>query len=191
MGSIIADEKNRIRKSLLERRNRLSPTEIYEKSQLIQSHVLNSNQFVKSNTIGVYFPVGTEVRTEKIIRNSIRTGRIVALPRTELEGMEFHQLCNENLQDLILGKYGVREPPRVGRPVRKIDLLIVPGVAFDNQGSRIGYGRGYFDRYMMKAKISFSLGLGFKFQLVSYSLPQSSLDQRINGLSLETGILKF
>ena len=70
-------------------------------------------------------------------------------------------------------------------------MLIVPGIAFDFGGARIGYGRGYFDRYITNAKVSFSLGLGYQFQLVSRPLPQSDLDQRINGLSTEYGILYF
>jgi 5-formyltetrahydrofolate cyclo-ligase len=189
----IADKKNRIRKSLLERRNRLSATEVYEKSQVIQLHVLNSSQFLDSSTVGVYFPTGTEVRTEEIIQKAIQTGKRVALPRIELEEMSFYQLYDKSFQenDLVVGKFGVKEPSNIGNQITKLDLLIVPGIVFDYKGHRIGYGRGYFDRYIMKAKVSFSLGLGYKFQLLSYCLPQSPLDQRIDGLSIETGVLKF
>jgi 5-formyltetrahydrofolate cyclo-ligase len=189
----IADKKNRIRKSLLERRNRLSATEVYEKSQVIQLHVLNSSQFLDSSTVGVYFPTGTEVRTEEIIQKAIQTGKKVALPRIELEEMNFYQLYDKSFQenDLVVGKFGVKEPSNIGNQITKLDLLIVPGIVFDYKGHRIGYGRGYFDRYIMKAKVSFSLGLGYKFQLLSYCLPQLPLDQRIDGLSIETGVLKF
>jgi 5-formyltetrahydrofolate cyclo-ligase len=189
----IADKKNRIRKSLLERRNRLSATEVYEKSQVIQLHVLNSSQFLDSSTVGVYFPTGTEVRTEEIIQKAIQTGKRVALPRIELEEMNFYQLYDKSFQenDLVIGKFGVKEPSNIGNQITKLDLLIVPGIVFDYKGHRIGYGRGYFDRYIMKAKVSFSLGLGYKFQLLSYCLPQLPLDQRIDGLSIETGVLKF
>lgn len=189
----IADKKNRIRKSLLERRNRLSATEVYEKSQVIQLHVLNSSQFLDSSTVGVYFPTGTEVRTEEIIQKAIQTGKRVALPRIELEEMNFYQLYDKSFQenDLVMGKFGVKEPSNIGNQITKMDLLIVPGIVFDYKGHRIGYGRGYFDRYIMKAKVSFSLGLGYKFQLLSYCLPQLPLDQRIDGLSIETGVLNF
>lgn len=192
MSSITADEKNRIRKLMLERRNRISTAEIYKRSRLIQLHVLNSQQFLNSGTIGVYFPKGTEVRTEEIIRKGIEIGKKVVLPRIESE-MEFYQLLGKSFQDenLITGKFGIKEPIRIGKPINKIDLLIVPGIAFDNRGSRIGYGQGYFDRYILRTKVSFSLALGYKFQLVSCNLPQSSLDQKINGLSMETGMLVF
>lgn len=188
----IATEKVRIRKSLLERRNRLSSDEIYDKSQFIQLHVLNSVQFLKSGTVGVYIPIGSEVRTEVIIRKTLGAGKKVALPRIESEGIRFYQLHDKNFKEgLVLGKFGVKEPSNIGRRVNRIDLLIVPGIGFDNQGSRIGYGRGYFDEYLRKTKVSFSMGLGYEFQLVPYDLPQSPSDQPINGLSIETGLVIF
>ena len=193
MSSSVAAEKNRIRKIMLERRNRMSTTEIYKRSRLIQLHILNSPHFLKSDTLGVYFPKGTEVRTEEIIRKGIEIGKKVALPKIESEEIEFYQLYGKSFQEdnLIMGKFGIKEPVKIGRQINKMDLLIVPGIAFDNRGSRIGYGQGYFDRYIVRTKVSFSLGLGYKFQLVSCSLPQSSLDQKIGGLSIETGILVF
>jgi 5-formyltetrahydrofolate cyclo-ligase len=188
----IATEKVRIRKSLLERRNKLSSDEIYEKSQFIQHHVLNSKQFLKSGTVGVYIPIGSEVRTEEIIRNAISAGKKVALPRIESEGIRFYQLHDNNFkEEMVSGKFGVMEPPNIGRRVNKIDLLIVPGIGFDNQGSRIGYGRGYFDEYLRRRKVSFSMGLGYEFQLVPYDLPQSPSDQSIDSLSIETGLRSF
>lgn len=189
----LAAEKSRIRKSLLERRNKLSSSEIYEKSQFIQLHVLNSQQFLRSDIVGVYLPIGTEVRTEEIIRNAISTGKKVALPKIESEKIKFYQLYDKifNEEELVLGKLGVKEPLKIGRRVNRIDLLIVPGIGFDNQGSRIGYGRGYFDEYLRRAKVSFSLGLGYEFQLVPYNLPRTPLDQAIDALSIETGFVDF
>jgi 5-formyltetrahydrofolate cyclo-ligase len=188
----IATEKVRIRKSLMERRNKLSSDEIYDKSQFIQTHVLNSVQFLKSGTVGIYIPIGSEVRTEVIIRKALSAGKKVALPRIESEEIRFYQLHDKNFKEgLVLGKFGVKEPSNIGRRVNRIDLLIVPGIGFDNQGSRIGYGRGYFDQYLRKTKVSFSLGLGYEFQLVPYELPQSPSDQPINGLSVETGLVIF
>ena len=188
----IATEKVRIRKSLLGRRNELSSDEIYDKSQFIQLHVLNSVQFLTSGTVGVYIPIGSEVRTEVIIRKAMNAGKKVALPRIESEGIRFYQFHDKNFKEgLVLGKFGVKEPSNIGKRVNRIDLLIVPGIGFDNQGSRIGYGRGYFDEYLRKTKVSFSMGLGYEFQLVPYALPQSPSDQPINGLSIETGLVIF
>jgi 5-formyltetrahydrofolate cyclo-ligase len=192
--SSVAAEKEKIRKTMLKRRDMISSTEVSEKSRLIQLNVMNSRHFLISETLGVYLPIGSEVRTEEIIRRALESAKKVALPRIGSEDkMTFIQLNDRLLQEnnLVVGKFGLKEPSKQGAETTEIDLLVVPGIAFDNEGSRIGYGRGYFDRYMADAKVSFSLGLGYRFQLLSNPLPQSRLDQRINGLSTETGILYF
>ena len=189
----VAAEKNQLREFMLYKRNRISIRQAYEKSKRVQYNVVNSRQFLIAETVGVYFPLGTEVRTEEIIKVAISSGKKVALPRVESVGMKFYQINDKPFKsdDLVIGRFGIREPIKKGGEVVKIDLLIVPGIVFDSQGSRIGYGRGYFDRFIVGAKVSFSLGLAYQFQLVSYRLPQSHIDQKIDGLSIETGILYF
>jgi 5-formyltetrahydrofolate cyclo-ligase len=191
--SSVAAEKEKIRKTMLKRRDMISSTEVSEKSRLIQLNVMNSRHFLISETLGVYLPIGSEVRTEEIIRRALESAKKVALPRIESDKMTFIHLNDRLLREnnLVVGKFGIKEPSKQGTEITEIDLLVVPGIAFDNEGSRIGYGRGYFDRYMADTKVSFSLGLGYRFQLLSNPLPQSRLDQRINGLSTETGILYF
>lgn len=178
---------------MLNKRNRISIRQVYEKSKRVQYNVVNSRQFLIAETVGVYSPVGSEVRTEEIIKEAICSGKKVVLPRIESGGMKFYQINDQpfQLDNLVIGRFGIREPIKKGEEVVKIDLLIVPGIVFDSQGSRIGYGRGYFDRFIVGAEISFSLGLAYQFQLVSYRLPQSNIDQKIDGLSIETGILYF
>ena len=189
----VAAEKNQLREFMLNKRNRISIRQVYEKSKRVQYNVVNSRQFLIAETVGVYSPVGSEVRTEEIIKEAICSDKKVVLPRVESGGMKFYQINDKpfQLDNLVIGRFGIREPIKKGEEVVKIDLLIVPGIVFDSQGSRIGYGRGYFDRFIAGAEISFSLGLAYQFQLVSYRLPQSHIDQKINGLSIETGILYF
>jgi 5-formyltetrahydrofolate cyclo-ligase len=189
----VAAEKNQLREFMLYKRNKISIRHAYEKSKRVQYNVVNSHQFLIAETVGVYFPLGSEVRTEEIIKVAISLGKKVALPIVESGGIKFYQINDKPFKsdDLIIGRFGIREPIKKGEEVVKMDLLIVPGIVFDSQGSRIGYGRGYFDRFIVGAKVSFSLGLAYQFQLVSYRLPQSHIDQKIDGLSIETGILYF
>jgi 5-formyltetrahydrofolate cyclo-ligase len=189
----VAAEKNQLREFMLNKRNRISIRQVYEKSKRVQSNVVNSRQFLVAETVGVYSPVGSEVRTEEIIREAICSDKKVVLPRVESGAMKFYQINDKpfQLDNLVIGTFGIREPIKKGKEVVKIDLLVVPGIVFDSQGSRIGYGRGYFDRFIVGAKVSFSLGLAYQFQLVSYRLPQSHIDQKIDALSIETGILYF
>jgi 5-formyltetrahydrofolate cyclo-ligase len=189
----VAAEKNQLREFMLYKRNKISIRHAYEKSKRVQYNVVNSHQFLIAETVGVYFPLGSEVRTEEIIKVAISLGKKVALPIVESGRIKFYQINDKPFKsdDLIIGRFGIREPIKKGEEVVKMDLLIVPGIVFDSQGSRIGYGRGYFDRFIVGAKVSFSLGLAYQFQLVSYRLPQSHIDQKIDGLSIETGILYF
>ena len=191
--SSLSIEKERIRRLMLKMRNSVSQSEVLEKSNLIQLNVLRSNHFAISESLGVYLPIDNEVRTQEIIQRGLDSAKKVALPSIESNRMRFYQLDDSLLREssLVIGKFGIREPHKRGVEITKLDLLIVPGIAFDFGGARIGYGRGYFDRYITNAKVSFSLGLGYQFQLVSRPLPQSNLDQRINGLSTENGILYF
>ena len=188
-----AAEKEKIRKSMLKIRNSVPETELFERSKLVQYNVLNSSHFTNSETLGVYYPIGSEVRTEEIIQKALNLAKKVALPIIDSDKMKFYQLNLRHLEDntLVTGRFGLKEPLKKGAEITKIDLLIVPGIAFDHEGARIGYGRGYFDRYIRGAKVSFSLGLGYRFQLISKSLPQSDLDERINGLSTEDCVLYF
>ena len=191
--SSLSIEKERIRRSMLKMRNSVSQSEVLEKSNLIQFNVLRSNHFAISESLGVYLPIDNEVRTQEIIQRGLDSAKKVALPSIESNRMRFYQLEDGLLREssLVVGKFGIGEPHKRGAEITKLDLLIVPGIVFDYRGARIGYGRGYFDRYITNAKVSFSLGLGYQFQLVSRPLPQSNLDQRINGLSTENGILYF
>lgn len=191
--SSLSIEKEKIRSAMLKMRNSVSQSEVLEKSNLIQLNVLRSNHFAISESLGVYLPIDNEVRTQEIIQRGLDSAKKVALPSIESNRLRFYQLDDSLLLEssLAIGKFGIREPHKRGAEITKLDLLIVPGIAFDFGGARIGYGRGYFDRYITNANVSFSLGLGYQFQLVSRPLPQSNLDQRINGLSTENGILYF
>jgi 5-formyltetrahydrofolate cyclo-ligase len=72
-------------------------------------------------------------------------------------------------------------------PVSRVDLLLVPGIAFDLKGYRLGYGKGYYDRYLSENKPSFSIGLSYNSQLIE-SLPRSNYDEKLDAIATEDGI---
>jgi 5-formyltetrahydrofolate cyclo-ligase len=95
-----------------------------------------------------------------------------------------------NGDQMILNKFGIKEPsPSPADLIDDIDLLIVPGIAFDRNGYRIGYGRGFYDRYLQRNKYNFSIGLGFEFQLLNENLPHEKFDQRVNAIATERKIV--
>ena len=165
----------------MERRNLLATEQAQEQSRLVQEHIISSKEFVYARVIGAYHAVGSEVRTIMIIDAAVKLGKKVALPRTEGDRMIFYEPCG----DLVEGKFGIMEPLPT-TPVDGIDLLLVPGLAFDLKGYRVGYGKGYYDRFLSMDH-SFSMGLAYSFQVVD-ELPRGRFDRRIASVATENGI---
>ena len=179
-----------MRRIMLEKRNSLSHEIINKKSAEIQKKFTNSYEFNHAKILGSYFPTGSEARTEKIISAALKSNRLVALPRTEGEVIKFYQISlNSNL---IVGRFGIKEPS-ISNPFASddIDLLLVPGILFDINGYRIGYGYGYYDKFIAKKKKStVSVGLAYECQMC-VEIPRSNYDQKVNILVTEERMLYF
>ena len=159
---------------------------------VIQHRVTNSSQYMSANIIGVYFPIGSEVRTEHIIHTALNDQKVVLLPKTRSDKIAFSRVFRADFCDnkLVQGKFRTLEPPRsLYHPQENIDLLIVPGIAFDKCGYRIGYGKGYYDRFIEEKEFRFSIGLGFQFQVLDGTLPCCDFDQRLDAIATERNML--
>jgi 5-formyltetrahydrofolate cyclo-ligase len=184
--------KNKIRHEVLQKRNALSKAEIYRRSAVIQTRVINSSQFRSARIIGAYFATGSEVRTERIISTALKNQKMLLLPKTGIDQIVFYRVFEADFHEnkLIEGKFRILEPPpSSSKIVENIELLIVPGVAFDKYGYRIGYGKGYYDRFIENNLCHFSIGLSFEFQLLNRSLPYSHFDQRLDAIATENNML--
>jgi 5-formyltetrahydrofolate cyclo-ligase len=168
---------------MLEKRDRLHASEIEKRSKLIQKFVINSKEFQQAKVVGAYFAFGSEVKTDLIIEQSKMLSKKIVLPRVEEEKITFYELSSSKC--LIRGSFGIMEPLPIQR-VSKIDLIIVPGVAFDKKGYRLGYGKGYYDR-LLTSKRTFSIGLAYSFQLLE-NLPHDTYDKRLDAIVSEDGI---
>ena len=167
---------------MLEKRNGLATDQIEEQSRLVQDHIIKSKEFAAAMVIGAYYPSGSEVRTSLVIDAARQAGKKVALPRTEGDRMVFYEFGGE----LLEGKFGIKEP-KPSSPVDNIDVVLVPGVAFDLKGCRIGYGKGYYDRFL-SMQHCFSAGLAYSFQVVE-ELPRGRFDRRLASLITENGMM--
>jgi 5-formyltetrahydrofolate cyclo-ligase len=181
-----------MRIEILKKRNALSMSEISKKSMVIQNRVINSSQYKSARTIGAYFPIGSEVRTEHIISTALDNQKVVLLPKTASDKITFFRVFQADFTEkkLVEGRFRILEPPRSsGDLLENIDLLIVPGVGFDKYGYRIGYGKGYYDRFIKENDFGFSIGIGFQFQVLDSRLPHSAFDQRLNAIATERNVL--
>ena len=148
------------------------------KNKAITESVLNSQQYKKADKIFAYWSVDSEVDTHEIIVKALSDGKEVALPKcTDKNGnMKFYYIAS--LSDLVDGMYGIKEPPEdfIAEDYTKNSLCIVPALAFDNYGYRLGYGKGYYDRFLERFK-GISIGLCFSDCLCE-KLPRDSYDKK-------------
>ena len=148
---------------------------------------IKKSNLKKIETIGAYYPINFEVDCFQILKKIEKNGYKISLPVAEAEGiMDFFKWSFND--PLNIGNMGVPEPCKT----KKIypDLLIVPLVAFDKFKYRLGYGGGYYDRYIKKIKKIkkiVTVGLAFSFQEVK-NLPKNKYDKKLDFILTEKGI---
>lgn len=145
--------KKDLRKEILAKRNALSQQERCAKSVRIASKVITLEAFVQSEIILLYAPIKSEVDTQGIFLEAKRLGKEIYYPRVLGEQMEFYRIEEETEYDI--STYGIREPrpesTKEYAPEKEDRVFVVmPGAVFDRDGNRIGYGGGYYDKYLQK-----------------------------------------
>ena len=167
--------KKLIRKELLAQRRALSSAERLLYGQAIQCRLFETALFRESRVMGLYSPVRNEVPTGDIFREASSRRKRVAYPRVRDASLEFIEVSA--LDDLDKGAFGILEPKKGCRvAIAEFDLLIVPGVAFDLEGGRLGYGKGFYDRVLGDGSFRGRLvGLCYEMQLLPH-LPRESHD---------------
>ncbi|HEY5672964.1 MAG TPA: 5-formyltetrahydrofolate cyclo-ligase [Malonomonas sp.] len=177
--------KHVIRQELLTRRKQLGVAEHRHLSQQAQRRLIESDCFKAARTLALYSAINNEVQTELLFAAAVAEGKRVSYPRVRSTVLEFVEVVS--LPHLQLGSFGVAEPQRGELlPVTEIDLLVVPGVAFDRSGHRLGYGKGFYDRELARvSSAAVSVGLCFDFQLCG-RLPSESHDQPVRFIATET-----
>lgn len=170
-------DKVKLRRQILKIRQELSPDYMKECSEQIMDQLLQLPQYQKASLILFYMPIRHEVDVRPMIEASWKAGKKVALPRVRMNENEMDGYLVEQWGDLEKGAYGILEPSsrkeRLVNP-ETISLVITPGVAFDRQGFRLGYGGGYYDRFFAKPCMrAWRIGVAYPEQVVSTTYPES------------------
>lgn len=176
--------KTEIRQRLLALRKQLDPVRHRSLSAQAQARLIASRPFRLAEKIALYSPVQNEVSTAALSLAALKQRKAVFYPRVEGEGLVFCRVLSA--AELTLGAFGVKEPAAgVGVVGAEMDLIVVPGAAFDLRGQRLGYGRGFYDRCLAQtAADNLSLGLCFELQLVE-KLPAAEHDMAVDFLATE------
>lgn len=157
---------------MLVRRQALSAFERRKKSGLIREKIKTSPWFKKSRHILFYYPVKGEVDLRPLFQTGSLKKRFY-LP-TIADEKTFQALPFTSFKTLKKGKQRIPEP-QGGIPAKKLDLILVPGVAFDERGNRLGTGRGYYDRFLKRYPRAFKLGVAYREQKVE-KIPRGPYD---------------
>lgn len=183
--------KRSIRERLLRERRQCSPENCLQLSLEIQSRLLGEDCYRKAACLGLYSAILNEVATEQLALRAWLDGKRVVYPRLIADDhLAFFEAAG--FSDLSPGAFGILEPA-ASRPVplESIDLLVVPGVAFDLEGHRLGYGRGCYDRVLSGCRSGLEkVGLAYEFQVVE-KLPVAGHDCRISRLVTERRTVNF
>lgn len=177
-------------------------SEFRKKAKIIRQNVLNKNNKTKSilknlismpeyqnaQTIFSYMSIQSEVETFDINAEILRKKKTLALPKVYLKSMEFHSVCDLE-SDTCKGAFGVLEPKEQMPVIEKFDLILVPAVAFCKQGFRMGYGAGFYDRYLSGKKGIF-IGICFDEQIFD-EIPKDEFDVKMHYLVTPSGVRKL
>ncbi|MCL5057761.1 MAG: 5-formyltetrahydrofolate cyclo-ligase [Actinobacteria bacterium] len=148
--------RNEVRQRALKARMALSPQLVREKSGIITARVISSEAYRSAGSIMVYVDFRNEVSTGTLIAHCLKAGKKVSVPITDIEGKRLiPSALLDYPGDLEPGAWGILEPKKdCLRPVDPgdIDLVVVPGVAYDKGGNRLGYGGGFYDRFLPRTK---------------------------------------
>lgn len=172
--------KNELRKKCLAVRKNIPDKTI--KSNEIYNEIINCSEYLDAKTIAFYYSTEDEVDTENLIAYTFLKEKTVLLPRVVGKQMVFLKV--DETTKYQKSKFGIKEPISTEEyDPSQIDLFIVPGVAFDIKGNRLGYGGGYYDRYLCLSDAP-KLGIAFEEQIIN-SIPTDENDIQMDIVQTE------
>ena len=152
----------------------------------IQKKLKKIPEFRLAESIGCYYPIGSEVPTQDIMQEAISNGKDVLLPKVIGDDLEFRKI--KDFRDLEKGNFDIMEPKDDCTPSEKFDVILVPTVGISPEGFRLGYGYGFYDRFLAKNQVV-TIALTYAKQVVK-SVPSSENDVRIDWIVTEDEFFK-
>jgi 5-formyltetrahydrofolate cyclo-ligase len=172
--------KRSLRQQILARRRALSHDQWLASSRMAEQKFLSLEEYLRADCIALYAPAHNEADTAGILEAAFAAGKRVLYPAVCGVGMVFRQV--HGLGCLTEGSFGILEPCPTGidHHADEPDLIVVPGIAFDQSGHRIGYGKGYYDRFLQHpGRTAHLVGLCHDFQLIDGAIPAEGHDIRM------------
>ena len=180
-------QKSALRKHLLEKRDEISAELREILSKKIHQNVKRLSSYTSSQNVACYFPIGSEVNTHDIMLDILNQNKCLLLPRIENESLVFYII--PSLEKLEKGNFGIMEPKDSCKKAKKIDCVLIPTVGVSKSGIRLGYGKGYYDKFLSSTS-TVKISLTYSKQIVK-SIPSDSHDIRMNWVVTEDESVKI
>ncbi len=182
--------KQSLRSAMLARRRNISASDRAAWGDAAQTGLLSSPEYAAATVLALYSPVHDEVPTSGIFHAARTGGKRLVYPRVVGGDLEFVEVSD--LGELRPGRFGIPEPTGDNiLPLAAVDLMVIPGVAYDLEGFRLGYGKGCYDRLLQGLKMRpRRVGFCYELQLLD-SLPVENHDIAMHLLITESRILRF
>ena len=174
-------KKNALRELLLERRDNTSFDLLKIASKKIQKRINKVYAFKDAKKLGLYYPLGSEILTQDIIQELISKGKEVFLPKVMGENMEFRKI--KDFSSLESGNFDIMEPKEDCEVDNYLDIIVVPTVGISPAGVRLGYGHGFYDKFLEK-KDAVTISLTLEKQIIK-NIPKSEQDISIDWIITE------
>lgn len=159
------EAKQTLRKECLKKRSALDETTHSKYDARCHELLFRTEEYQKATSLLLYISYNHEVDTFQIIKQAMKDGKRVAAPKVIGQKMEFYYF--NDIKELSKGAYGILEPQENGSCIEEYSLMIMPLVGFDEACHRIGYGGGFYDRYLHTHTVSTKLALAYECQKVS------------------------
>lgn len=186
---LLLGQKQSLRNKIAQLKKKHSPKEILKKSGQIKKILSGSPEFKKAGTILFYASIKGEVQTKGMMEETLSLGKRIALPKVSGKKLLLHEISS--LHQLEKSTMGIPEPKdRPEISLKEIGLIILPGLAFDRAGNRLGRGEGYYDRLLSQLDPRTPrIALAFGFQVVE-NVPAGTNDQKIHKIITGDGIIE-
>ncbi len=178
-------EKTSLRKFLLDKRDSTSFDLMKIISKAIQKRLKKIDSFRNAKKIGMYYPIGSEIMTQDIIQEALSDGKEVFLPKVIGKNIEFRKI--ESVSNLESGAFDIMEPRNECPVDNNLDVILVPTIGISPMGVRLGYGHGFYDRFLAENKIE-TISITMEKQVVK-NIPSSEHDVTINWIVTEDRII--
>jgi len=187
----IFNDKEKLRKEILTKRKNIDIVEKEKMDKKILDEFYENKYYREAKNIFIYISYDSEINTKGIINEALKDNKKIYVPRTEFKSRFMDAVEITSLDNLIESEYGILEPS-IEEPhiePNELDLIVVPGVAFDRNGGRMGYGAGFYDRYFKRIskdrikKIA-KLALAYDFQILE-KVPMNEQDVPVNYIITE------